>query len=232
MDKIAIIGRMASGKTYLGKLLNEKLFNNEALISAFAEPMKEIESNRELLINYLYKGNSLYMNDDFMNTLEKYDSELLMGEKHRKQYQFIGEFFKRAYGQNFWAKKFFIDFENYCNVMKPISKLPNALIIDDTRFMIEYETIKQQKGEFIFFCIETPDELRLKLMKELKLGTPETLNDISETQVDDVIGKIKSNFYSNMFEFDSGRRITLGSSKEKPNAKLIKKYSDFIIKNY
>ena len=239
MDNIAIVGKMASGKTTFANKLNEKVYKNKACIARFAGPIKEIYENRELLSSYrIVEMNSEFSKNEktlleyepFMKILEDLDNNHIKGTKPRKHYQFLGDFFKEVYGQDFWAKKLFEDFKTFYEVQSYLQNEIEALIIDDLRMKIEYETILNRKENFIIFCLELKENERLDIIKNLNLGSEDTLNHNSETEVDEIIGEIKSISYDNMYMYDNDKRIvTIYSTKNKINKKLLNKVISSIL---
>jgi hypothetical protein len=174
---------MGSGKTTLAKNINEILYNSNAVLGSFAGPIKEIYKNRELLLNFEIPINKsvlgvksnemvpLYNYEPFMNHLQKLDNELELGQKPRKHYQYIGDFFKKVYGPSFWADLLFKDFENMTPYFQVIQKEVPALIIDDLRMNVEYKKILTIKDKVIILCIEYNEDERLKLIEKNKLSS-------------------------------------------------------------
>lgn len=220
MDRIAICGKMASGKSTLAKLLNAKMYSDKAVISSFAAPIKEIEANRSLLSDYADSdGKPLSACDRFINTLERLDAKTAKNAKHRRQYQFIGEEMRMMYGRDFWTKKFFRDFDQWSAAMSSVFTSPSALIIEDLRMMSEYEEIMSREEDFVLISVECPEEMRIRLILENNLGTIDSLDNSSETEIDSVIAEIKLSGIDRMYQFDSGRIVTVTSSKKCENDK-------------
>lgn len=234
MDYIAIVGKMASGKSTLANKINRKIYNNNGCVSSFAGAMKEIVKNRELLLDYTIKVKSklneneteevlLFNYAPFMNILSKLDAKNNEG-KLREHYQFVGEFFKKVYGQDFWINKFFKDFKDFNNLQNILGNKIDALIIDDLRMKIEYKSILNKSDNFIILALELKDEERLKVIEKENLGSMETLNHISETEPEEIIDEIKSFAYENMYQYDNDKRIiTIYSTKNKINKKFLNK---------
>ena len=230
MINIAIIGKMASGKTTLANKINEKIFKNAGCICSFAGPIKEIYKRRELLSHFTITINDFIPNntrettlleyEPFMKVLDRLDNELVPGTKPRKHFQFLGDFFKKIYGENFWVNKLFEDFKMFNFVQISVGNNIKALIIDDFRMNIEFETLINRNENFIIICLELDEDERLKIIKNNSLGDLNTLTHNSETEVDDIIGIIKSNAYDNMYDIvDKKRKITIYSTKNKPISK-------------
>jgi hypothetical protein len=239
MDHIAIIGKMCSGKTTLANAINKNIYENKGCITSFAGPIKEIYENRELLSSYIVgtkeplsldnvnvlvdRSKSLIEHEPFMNILKRLDDELKDGDKPRKHYQFIGDFFKTVYGKEFWAKKLFDDFDRIESLDRTLGGDIQALIIDDLRMNIEYETINSRKENFIILCLEVNEDYRREIIKNLKHGDESTFNHNSEIEVDEIISEIKAVSYENMYSYDNDKRmITIHSTKGSINKKILK----------
>lgn len=246
MINIAIIGKMATGKSTLAQIINSIIYKDKGCICNFAGPIKEIYNNRDLLSSYMItvqepnkyddkiftkKEKPLIDHKPFMDILEKLDKELQSGAKPRKHYQFLGDFFKAVYGKDFWANKLFKDFEITKTVQKTLNNDIEALIIDDLRMKIEYETLLNKQEEFIILTLEVDENVRKNIISNLNLGTLDTFNHNSETEIDDIIGEIKANNYNNMYSYSNGERlISISSTKNKPINKKFLRHIESILK--
>ena len=212
MNYVAVSGKMGTGKTTLCNHLNKKLHKDFGLIVSFASPIKNLYYQRELLAAFniieqrVYDGKNyeqiipLLEYLPFILTLEEFDSKLQENEKPRKQFQFIGDFFKSQFGNDFWAMQLFRELKTYIEIEKAMNNNINFVAIDDLRYNIEFETIRKQKDNFTIIGIELKEEVRLQIIEQTKIGTKDSLNHSSETEVDDIIGFIKSKSYNDTYE--------------------------------
>lgn len=243
MIHVAITGKMGAGKSALANFINTEYLKGRGVISSFAEPIKDIYKNRELLADFMISFNdidgksvksSLLEYRPFMEQMKAFDTELATlpeGTKPRKHYQFIGQIVKGFYGENIWAKKLFSDFKHFSEIQKSLKNNIGGLIIDDLRMDIEYKEILSSSDDFIIIGVEVPEHDRLSIVKQNKLGDETTINNISEIEVDDIISDLKAKYPKSYYEFESGRRIVINN----PNNGLTKERREIlklILKSY
>lgn len=214
MDKYAIIGKIGTGKTTLAKYILDNIYNQNGFICSFASQIKQINEDRSLLGLYKFPGTEIpLLESKFYTILHNLDNELQFGEKPRKQYQFIGEQFKQFYGQDFWVKNLMSELNSVLKIKKALNEIPEVIIIDDLRMIVEYNELKKQNYKII--GIYVPDEIRFKIIESDKTSKLESLNHNTETQVEDVYNDILANFPENQYEFESGKRIVMNFTPTK-----------------
>lgn len=231
MINIAICGKMGTGKTSLSNFINKYYFDSNAVVASFANFIKEIQKNPSIVIPFfLEKYNNLEEFDIFSETLEKLNSELKGGEKPRKQFQFIGDYFNNNFSKSFWIDKFFNDFKEYKKIIESLNLNINGLIIDDLRKLIEYNYLKE--NNFIIIGIEIDENERLNIIDKNKLCNLSNLNSLnhsSEIEVDYIINDLKFNNLNEYYEFKSNRRIIIN---KKIDYNLLKVIFDYFNSNY
>ncbi len=233
MKSVAICGNIASGKSTLATKLEEEFFNNNVLRMMFAEPIKSIYKNRELLNNFMVRVHKLDISlldtpiskqdsnlffkeiplteyEPFMKKLEDLDKAYVSGTKPRDHYQFIGQTIKKIFNDRIWADILFNDYEMNYKINKTLNKEINGLLIDDLRMLIEFEVILEHLDYgFAIICLEIPEKEQIEIMNKNNLGTKDNLSCTSEIEVDTISGILKSFDIENYYEFEDSRRIII-----------------------
>jgi len=101
-----------------------------------------------------------------------------MQTKDRRLLQLLGAKM-RDIDKDVWIKYLILNVKR--NNLQPF-------IIDDVRFVNEYNLIKQSFPNFKVFKLVTEDEQRMHVYEQLygRLPTPEELNDVTETDIDNI----------------------------------------------
>jgi uridine kinase len=235
IDVVVLTGKMGSGKTTLAKKIKDQFYEGDAVVSSFAEPIRDICRNREMLSNFFVETKNrrffkkefvpLSLYAPFCDKLSSLDADTKEGEYPRKQLIFIGEFFKSVYGDDFWIKKLFVDFSELIKIQKAKKALvPKALIIDDMRFIKEYEMVS--KISSVIVGIDVPEEIRLSFVvknKKLKPGDDSTPKHKSEAEVDWLLDFIQYENERWIYSLENGSRfVSIKWVEMEPDVEMLK----------
>ena len=155
MLKIALFGKMRSGKDTVGRILIE---------------------------DYNFSGAAL--GNAIGNIIEMYFPKALERGKPRKHYQFIGQAFRQL-DEDVWVNYLLdnLDIETYIYNCRLLRMSPNNLVITDGRQPNEAKRLKE-KG-FIIVKVTTRDDIRLERIKKAgDVFSEQDLNHETELSVD------------------------------------------------
>lgn len=143
-------------------------------------------SGKSTISNYLVKKYN-FEQEKLANPIYKIAQEYFnMTKKDRKLLQFIGNGF-RALNKDIWINHLIKRINEKKEIFRSVM-FDLRFVIDDCRFENEFNILKE--NGFIIIGLKCPDEIRMKRL-EKRDGTTqcETLNDISETEMNLFIDK-------------------------------------------
>ncbi|HLO11157.1 MAG TPA: hypothetical protein VK190_02750 [Pseudoneobacillus sp.] len=183
IKRIAISGKIASGKTTLTSILTSRYDYKQIVFAAGIKKIAAAVSQseecvydviKEVCLNDLEKTKRCFhmLIDDIMPEFIGHDLTS-KDNKARKFYQIIGQSFKEI-DKDIWIK----------HAISSVSP-DDYIVVDDMRFKRELNYLKQQG--FITVRLEISPKLQLERINNLYGNIdPARLNDISEVDLDDV----------------------------------------------
>lgn len=208
MEIIGITGRLGSGKTYYSNQLLES-FKDEGKVCiklSFADPIKKILFEKFGLSKYgnildfsNYKiketiNDSLNVitirlyneNFDFSELIEKSNILDIFSKIDEKNYEIsfrhiiqkFGTEIARSYNNNIW-----IDYMN--QQINTFSMVVDIILIDDLRFLNEYEFINSFKNSKIIGLVTYEEKILRRRQKTIEID-----KHSSETEIDLILDKI------------------------------------------
>lgn len=157
---IALVGRMASGKTTLATLLELRY---EYKRISHADGIK-------MLANFAY--GPLDKAQQYAVTDKKGDSQLLSGRQILQQ---IGQTVKQV-DRDFWVR----------TTLRRAAETEGPTVNDDTRFTFEADALRE--AGFVIVRVDTPDEVRFQRYETIygRRPTDHELNHESEREIDEI----------------------------------------------
>lgn len=191
-ENIVIVGKMQSGKTTAANYICQKY---GYIRVALADPIKEIVthidsmSSKNIINKFIRRF--YYLNDDqeevLIRILDATRRIPIEFPKPRKRLQFLGtDGIRNTIDSEFWLKVFANKFHNYCNV-----------VIDDCRFLNEYEYFKNLK--YLDLKIDVSTNIQDKRLHILHKGAYDKgiLSHASELEQDVIFKKYPKNIIKN-----------------------------------
>jgi hypothetical protein len=215
MLTVAVVGKMGSGKTTLADEISKTVFSGRAARASFASPIKEIYVKSADFVYYPFEmlGENEMDSEKYRELirmtaeLRTLDSRAASGDKPRRQYQLIGDTYKRLFGNDFFAKKLFLDFAQEMGIHLACGAArPAALVIDDCRFSVEYDACVDMSPECLFVYTHLQEEARREVADRLGL-VPSASSHKSETEPELLLSRMMETGKISSVETVSGERV-------------------------